>query len=164
MCDLVNANAVMSQQDALQLQAGSQSRSSDGSLDGPGGRRVKDRVKARVEAKRDQLCVGDSSMDESSNEEQYGRPIGNSAGQKESSGKRRSRASRTERYLKRIMCNGSSASGLRLPNGQIAGSSVHEHSSSLDARGSHIEQFRPIERVPPSHYAHNLTGNVYYYF
>ncbi|XP_031778935.1 uncharacterized protein LOC100678870 isoform X2 [Nasonia vitripennis] len=104
--DLLNANMNQSQSlDALEARLTGNSvysRSSDGSLEAGGTRRLrKDKVKARVEAKRDQLCVGDSSMDESSTEE----PLGNAPLPKaeNSNGKRRSRASRNERYFKRIV-------------------------------------------------------------
>ncbi|XP_015174142.1 PREDICTED: uncharacterized protein LOC107065205 [Polistes dominula] len=83
------------------------SRSSDGSLEGMGRKIRKNKMKARVEAKRDQLCPNSSSDEDSriSNnsltksllEDQHSQSIC-----KTNSYSRRTRAARTERYIKRL--------------------------------------------------------------
>ncbi|KAK2586627.1 hypothetical protein KPH14_011674 [Odynerus spinipes] len=83
-----------------------QSRSSDGSLDGLVRKIRKSKMKARVEAKRDQLCPNSSSDEDS-------RVSNNSLAKpqlddhlqsicKTNSYNRRTRAARTERYIKRL--------------------------------------------------------------
>jgi hypothetical protein len=102
-----------------------QSRSSDGSLDGR--RTLKDKVKARAEAKRVRLGASESSTNESSGDE---------AGRRRHELKKRtSRGSRTERYLKR-MCNGAGGKHQRVADSR----SAENH--------ARVEPFRPIERVP----------------
>ena len=71
------------------------SRSSEGSLDGSNKKVRKDKIKARVEAKRDKLCIN-SSTDESSNE---CRPQN---GLKNDVCLRRRRTARTDRFIKRL--------------------------------------------------------------
>ena len=81
------------------------SRSSDGSLDGPSKKARKSKLKARIEAKRDQICA-DSSSDEGSRKScnsltRYQTENMQNM-QKNSSCNRKSRAARTERYIKRL--------------------------------------------------------------
>ncbi|XP_033224875.1 uncharacterized protein LOC117177904 isoform X2 [Belonocnema kinseyi] len=71
------------------------SRSSEGSLDGSNKKFRKDKMKARVEAKRDKLCIN-SSTDESASES---RPQN---GMKNDVCLRRRRTARAERFIKRL--------------------------------------------------------------
>ncbi|KAF7387890.1 hypothetical protein HZH66_010657 [Vespula vulgaris] len=82
------------------------SRSSDGSLEGLGRKIRKNKMKARVEAKRDRLCPNSSSDEDSrisnnslakSQLEDHSQSIC-----KTNSYNRRTRAARTERYIKRL--------------------------------------------------------------
>ncbi|XP_015610082.1 uncharacterized protein LOC107274958 isoform X1 [Cephus cinctus] len=82
------------------------SRSSDGSLDCVSKKLRKEKIKARVEARRDQLC-GDSSSDEglskSNNSlETFRSDESITNVHRNDSCNRKSRASRTERYIKRL--------------------------------------------------------------
>ncbi|XP_014611111.1 PREDICTED: MATH and LRR domain-containing protein PFE0570w-like isoform X2 [Polistes canadensis] len=83
------------------------SRSSDGSLEGMGRKIRKNKMKARVEAKRDQMCpnsssdedsrVSNNSLTKSQLEDHHSQNIC-----KTNSYNRRTRAARTERYIKRL--------------------------------------------------------------
>ncbi|KAI4502899.1 hypothetical protein M0802_001943 [Mischocyttarus mexicanus] len=83
------------------------SRSSDGSLEGMGRKIRKNKMKARVEAKRDQLCpnsssdedsrISNNSLTKSQLEDHHLQSIC-----KTNSYNRRTRAARTERYIKRL--------------------------------------------------------------
>lgn len=82
------------------------SRSSDGSLDGSGKKTRKNKLKARAEAKRDYLCI-ESSSDEDcrrSNNSLNRIQGADSAqnGQRSNMCNRKTRAARTERYIKRL--------------------------------------------------------------
>lgn len=82
------------------------SRSSDGSLDGLSKKARKNKLKAQVEAKRDRICA-DSSSDEESRKScnsltRYQNEIAGHSTQKNGFCSRRSRAARTERYIKRL--------------------------------------------------------------
>ncbi|XP_020289183.1 uncharacterized protein LOC109857368 isoform X2 [Pseudomyrmex gracilis] len=90
------------------------SRSSDGSLDGLGKKYRRNKLKARAEAKRDHLCV-DSSSDEDCRRSNgsLNRFHGAETGQRSNNAcnNRKTRAARTERYIKRLSrddINGSS--------------------------------------------------------
>ncbi|XP_076173417.1 uncharacterized protein LOC143149716 isoform X2 [Ptiloglossa arizonensis] len=83
-----------------------QSRSSDGSLDGPSKKMRKSKLKARIEAKRDRICA-DSSSDEELHKScnsltRFQNEIIVQSTQKNSSSNRKSRTARTERYIKRL--------------------------------------------------------------
>nr|XP_034184297.1 uncharacterized protein LOC117606210 isoform X1 [Osmia lignaria]XP_034184298.1 uncharacterized protein LOC117606210 isoform X1 [Osmia lignaria]XP_034184299.1 uncharacterized protein LOC117606210 isoform X1 [Osmia lignaria]XP_034184300.1 uncharacterized protein LOC117606210 isoform X1 [Osmia lignaria]XP_034184301.1 uncharacterized protein LOC117606210 isoform X1 [Osmia lignaria]XP_034184302.1 uncharacterized protein LOC117606210 isoform X1 [Osmia lignaria] len=101
--------------DTSSLQRDSMHRSSDGSLDGLSKKARKSKLKARIEAKRDRICA-DSSSDEESRKScnsltRYQNENGTHSMQKNSSCNRKSRAARTERYIKRL----SRDEGHRLP-------------------------------------------------
>ncbi|CAL7939338.1 unnamed protein product [Xylocopa violacea] len=93
--------------DSTNLQKDSlNSRSSDGSLDGLSKKARKSKLKAQIEAKRDRICA-DSSSDEDSRKScnsltRYQSEAVAQSGQKNSSCNRKSRAARTERYIKRM--------------------------------------------------------------
>ncbi|XP_014215380.1 uncharacterized protein LOC106644406 isoform X2 [Copidosoma floridanum] len=160
--DLVNANAVpltmtsaTSHHQHLDVVRQHHSRScSDGSLEGARSRQPRraGNVKARAEAKRDRLRVigtGSSSTEGlSSNEESYGihQQQRLSRNGEPVNGKRRSRASRTERYLKRI-CNGTNAA-----NGT---------GNKLEVVGARSTEFQPIERAPRTGYAKDYLRGIH---
>ncbi|EFN86792.1 hypothetical protein EAI_01155, partial [Harpegnathos saltator] len=82
------------------------SRSSDGSLDGLGKKTRKNKLKARAEAKRDNLCA-DSSSDEDCRRSngslnRFHGADGTHNGQRNNMCNRKTRAARTERYIKRL--------------------------------------------------------------
>ncbi|XP_076238435.1 uncharacterized protein LOC143181744 isoform X2 [Calliopsis andreniformis] len=119
------------------------SRSSDGSLDGLSKKTRKSKLKAQVEAKRDQIC-GDSSSDEESRKScnSLARYQTENAMQKNSSCNRKSRAARTERYIKRL------SDSHRFPEDL---NSISNKRNSLDfMRGNHSmdanELFRPASQ------------------
>ncbi|XP_076763451.1 uncharacterized protein LOC143430866 isoform X2 [Xylocopa sonorina] len=100
-------NAAEKLLDSTNLQRDSlNSRSSDGSLDGLSKKARKSKLKAQIEAKRDRICA-DSSSDEDSRKScnsltrYQGEAVAQSV-QKNGSCNRKSRAARTERYIKRI--------------------------------------------------------------
>lgn len=81
------------------------SRSSDGSLDGLGKKTRKNKLKARAEAKRDHLCVESSDEDCRRSNNSLNRIHGADGaqnGQRNNICSRRTRAARTERYIKRL--------------------------------------------------------------
>lgn len=82
------------------------SRSSDGSLDGLGKKIRKNKLKARVEAKRDYLCVESSSDEDCQRSNNSLNRIhvadGIQNGQRSNMCNRKTRAARTERYIKRL--------------------------------------------------------------
>ncbi|XP_012235083.2 uncharacterized protein [Linepithema humile] len=91
------------------------SRSSDGSLDGLGKKTRRNKLKARAEAKRDHLRA-DSSSDEdcrrsNSSLNRFQGADGAQNGQRGSVCSRRSRAARTERYIKRLSRDDGNGSG-----------------------------------------------------
>ncbi|XP_017875969.1 uncharacterized protein LOC108622544 isoform X2 [Ceratina calcarata] len=95
-----NNDTTTSQKDTLN------SRSSDGSLDGLSKKARKSKLKARIEAKRDRICA-DSSSDEDSRKStnsltRYQNETVQGAAQKNGYCNRKSRAARTERYMKRL--------------------------------------------------------------
>lgn len=100
-------DAVAKSLDTTSLQRDSlNSRSSDGSLDGLSKKARKNKLKAQVEAKRDRICA-DSSSDEDSRKScnsltRYQNELAGHSTQKNSSCNRKSRAARTERYIKRL--------------------------------------------------------------
>ncbi|CAK9808990.1 hypothetical protein ANTQUA_LOCUS5832 [Anthophora quadrimaculata] len=103
-----NVNDIVAKSvDTASLQRDSvHSRSSDGSLDGLSKKARKSKLKARIEAKRDQICA-DSSSDEESRKScnsltRYQSESATQSIQKNSSFNRKSRAARTERYIKRL--------------------------------------------------------------
>ncbi|XP_011881695.1 PREDICTED: uncharacterized protein LOC105569666 isoform X2 [Vollenhovia emeryi] len=88
------------------------SRSSDGSLDGLGRKSRRNKLKARAEAKRDHLCAGSSSDEDSrrsngslNRSHVADGPRGGNACSK------RTRAARTERYIKRLSRDEGNGSG-----------------------------------------------------
>ncbi|XP_018363506.1 PREDICTED: uncharacterized protein LOC108761446 [Trachymyrmex cornetzi] len=90
------------------------SRSSDGSLDGLGKKFRKNKLKARAEAKRDHLCVGSSSDEDchrsnSSLNRFHTDSTQNS--QRSNMCNRKTRAARTERYIKRLSRDEGNGSG-----------------------------------------------------
>lgn len=91
------------------------SRSSDGSLDGLGKKFRKNKLKARAEAKRDHLCAGSSSDEDCrrSNNSLNRFQIADNAqnGQRSNMCNRRTRAARTERYIKRLSRDEGNGSG-----------------------------------------------------
>lgn len=91
------------------------SRSSDGSLDGLGKKSRRNKLKARAEAKRDHLCAGSSSEEDSrkSNSSLNRFQIADSAqnGQRNNMCNKRTRAARTERYIKRLSRDEGNGSG-----------------------------------------------------
>ncbi|XP_012144203.1 uncharacterized protein LOC100881281 isoform X2 [Megachile rotundata] len=101
--------------DTSSLQRDSVHRSSDGSLDGLSKKARKNKLKARIEAKRDRICAGSSSDEESHKScnslTRFHNENGVQSTQKNGSCNRKSRAARTERYIKRI----SRDEGHRLP-------------------------------------------------
>lgn len=103
----LNINDTTKSMDITNLQKDSlNSRSSDGSLDGLSKKARKNKLKARVEAKRDRICA-DSSSDEDSRKScnsltRYQNEIAAHSTQKNISCNRKSRAARTERYIKRL--------------------------------------------------------------
>lgn len=82
------------------------SRSSDGSLDGLGKKTRKNKLKARAEAKRDYLCVESSSDEDCRRSNNSLNRIhgadGAQNGQRNNMCNRKTRAARTERYIKRL--------------------------------------------------------------
>lgn len=90
------------------------SRSSDGSLDGLGKKSRRNKLKARAEAKRDHLCV-DSSSDEDCRRSNgsLNRFNGAETGQRSNNAcnNRKTRAARTERYIKRLSRDDVNGSG-----------------------------------------------------
>ncbi|XP_053974479.1 uncharacterized protein LOC128874137 isoform X1 [Hylaeus volcanicus] len=82
------------------------SRSSDGSLDGLNKKTRKNKLKARIEAKRDRICADSSSEEETRKSFNSLPRFQNETGvqnvQKNSSSNRKSRTARTERYIKRL--------------------------------------------------------------
>lgn len=82
------------------------SRSSDGSLDGLGKKIRKNKLKARAEAKRDYLCVESSSGEDCRRSNNSLNKIhgtdGVQNGQRNNMCNRKTRAARTERYIKRL--------------------------------------------------------------
>lgn len=91
------------------------SRSSDGSLDGLGKKTRRNKLKARAEAKRDHLHA-DSSSDEdcrrsNSSLNRFHSADGAQNGQRSSVCSRRTRAARTERYIKRLSRDDDNGSG-----------------------------------------------------
>ncbi|XP_077281421.1 uncharacterized protein LOC143908039 isoform X2 [Temnothorax americanus] len=91
------------------------SRSSDGSLDGLGKKSRRNKLKARAEAKRDHLCAGSSSDEDCrrSNGSLNRFHVVDSAlnGQKSNTCNRKTRAARTERYIKRLSRDEGNGSG-----------------------------------------------------
>ncbi|XP_019696016.1 uncharacterized protein LOC105181104 isoform X2 [Harpegnathos saltator] len=91
------------------------SRSSDGSLDGLGKKTRKNKLKARAEAKRDNLCA-DSSSDEDCRRSngslnRFHGADGTHNGQRNNMCNRKTRAARTERYIKRLSRDDGNGSG-----------------------------------------------------
>ncbi|OAD57994.1 hypothetical protein WN48_00786 [Eufriesea mexicana] len=82
------------------------SRSSDGSLDRLSKKARKNKLKAQVEAKRDRICANSSSDEDSRKSSnsltRYQNESAVHNAQKNSSCNRKSRAARTERYIKRL--------------------------------------------------------------
>lgn len=82
------------------------SRSSDGSLDGLGKKTRKNKLKARAKAKRDYLCVESSSDEDCRRSNNSLNRIhdadGAQNGQRSNMCNRKTRAARTERYIKRL--------------------------------------------------------------
>lgn len=91
------------------------SRSSDGSLDGSGKKSRKNKLKARAEAKRDHLCADSSSEEDCrrSNSSLNRFHVADNAhgSQKNNMCNRRTRAARTERYIKRLSRDEGNGSG-----------------------------------------------------
>lgn len=91
------------------------SRSSDGSLDGFGKKSRRNKLKARAEAKRDHLCAGSSSDEDcrrsNSSLNRFYSADSAQNGQRSSICSRRSRAARTERYIKRLSRDEGNGSG-----------------------------------------------------
>lgn len=91
------------------------SRSSDGSLDGLGKKLRKNKLKARAEAKRDHLCAGSSSDEDcrrsNSSLNRFHTVDNAQNGQKNNMCNRRTRAARTERYIKRLSRDEGNGSG-----------------------------------------------------
>lgn len=91
------------------------SRSSDGSLDGLGKKSRRNKLKARAEAKRDHLCAGSSSDEDcrrSNNSlNKFHVADGAQNGQRSNMCNRRTRAARTERYIKRLSRDEGNGSG-----------------------------------------------------
>lgn len=157
------------------------SRSSDGSLDGFGKRSRKNKLKARAEAKRDHLCA-DSSSDEDcrrSNSSLNRFHIADNAhsSQKSNMCNKRTRAARTERYIKRLSRDEGNGSGdtlndlynKRCPSDYIDDkersvyadtnglcrppihprrSAVYSNSRGYPVQKSSVESLRDAERVP----------------
>ncbi|KYQ49157.1 hypothetical protein ALC60_11771 [Trachymyrmex zeteki] len=90
------------------------SRSSDGSLDGLGKKFRKNKLKARAEAKRDHLCAGSSSDEDchrSNSSLNRFHADSTQNGQRNNMCNRRTRAARTERYIKRLSRDEGNGSG-----------------------------------------------------
>ncbi|KAL6255844.1 hypothetical protein P5V15_013086 [Pogonomyrmex californicus] len=91
------------------------SRSSDGSLDGLGKKHRRNKLKARTEAKRDHLCAASSSDEDcrrSNNSLNRFHTMDSAQnGQKSNICSRRTRAARTERYIKRLSRDEGNGSG-----------------------------------------------------
>ncbi|KOC69809.1 hypothetical protein WH47_07019 [Habropoda laboriosa] len=104
--DNLNDTATKSMDTASLQRDSVHSHSSDGSLDGLSKKARKSKLKARIEAKRDRICA-DSSSDEESRKScnsltRYQNDSAMQSTQKNGSFNRRSRAARTERYIKRL--------------------------------------------------------------
>ncbi|XP_071554619.1 uncharacterized protein [Temnothorax nylanderi] len=91
------------------------SRSSDGSLDGLGKKSRRNKLKARAEAKRDHLCAGSSSDEDcrrsNSSLNRFHVADSTQNGQKSNMCNRKTRAARTERYIKRLSRDEGNGSG-----------------------------------------------------
>lgn len=91
------------------------SRSSDGSLDGLGKKFRRNKLKARAEAKRDHLCAGSSSDEDcrrsSGSLNRFHTADNAQNGQRNNMCNRRTRAARTERYIKRLSRDEGNGSG-----------------------------------------------------
>lgn len=97
------------------------SRGSDGSLDGLGKKVRKNQLKARAEAKRDHLCANSSSDEDcrrsNSSLNRFHGADGAYNGQKSNACNRKTRAARTERYIKRMSKDeGNSSDALNDPH------------------------------------------------
>ncbi|EZA48300.1 hypothetical protein X777_13814 [Ooceraea biroi] len=132
--------------DSLHLRRDSlHSRSSDGSLDGFGKKSRKNKLKARAEAKRDHLCA-ESSSDEDcrrSNSSLNRLHLADAAqnGQRNNACSKRTRAARTERYIKRLSRDDGNGSGdtLNDPYNRRCSSEHNEdkeHAVHVDVNGS----------------------------
>ncbi|XP_012535687.2 uncharacterized protein LOC105836297 [Monomorium pharaonis] len=141
------------------------SRSSDGSLDGLAGKRSRrnNKLKARAEAKRDHLCAGSSSDEDdcrrsngSLNRFQSGVADGAQNGHQRSSNlcSRRTRAARTERYIKRLSRDEGNGSGDALNDPQVAhgGRCSWDHRNEDKERAVHAADHSPNGLCrPPLH-------------
>ncbi|KYM97215.1 hypothetical protein ALC62_12082 [Cyphomyrmex costatus] len=91
------------------------SRSSDGSLDGFGKKSRKNKLKARAEAKRDHLCAGSSSDEDCNRSSSSLNKFHADSTQNGQRGNnvcsRKTRAARTERYIKRLSRDEGNGSG-----------------------------------------------------
>lgn len=137
--------------------------------------KMRNKVKARVEAKRDRLCVDDSSgMDDSSNEDhrqhqqqsEYvvlqtnGNRNKTTAEQNNINNKRKSRTSRTERYLKRLGNNNTGTNGSNNNNCNSSGCKTNTVTLREDDTRNveDCADFQPIDRVPCYDHVKDFTG------
>ncbi|KAG7205603.1 hypothetical protein KM043_007566 [Ampulex compressa] len=133
------------------------SRSSDGSLDGVGRKIRKNKLKARAEAKRDRLCIESSSDEDSRKSCGSLNRIQNEEGtpnsQKSNSINRKTRAARTERYIKRLSKDEAHGASETLTDTSSTRNSLDcanesQHIIAAQVNGCHRPPIRP-RRFPP---------------